>query len=395
MNWEQKLLPKKLRRFLFTTGMNMKFDIKQISIPSLNLFRSKETLGIDLGTTSIKIVQLAGRKIVRWWAKELDIKTLGPEANPQDRAAAFTQTLNEFLAEDKQIPKKATISVSGNSVIVRYVKLPKLSRAELEKTIQFEAEPYIPFAIPEVHMGFHILGDIVEEGHPKMETVLVAAKKELVEQRLGVLTAVGLHPAVVDVDAFALESAYGLAYPQHAEEGETVMVINMGASVTTIIIMENGISKVVRDVFVAGNTINRSLQRIFDCSYEEAENLKRKGQILVTPDEKEATLAQDDQDSLQVSNTIVTVMKDLVSEIQRSLDFFLSQNPERQVNRILLCGGSSRISGVERYLAQELRLNVEIFDPFNGLEGNYPEQDVRPGFAVAVGLATRQAGDIR
>jgi len=372
-----------------------KIDLKNIPIPSLGLLRSKDSLGIDLGTTAVKIVQIGGHKVIRWWTKELDLKAVGPEASPQDRASALTQILNEFLADDKKIPKKASVSVSGNSVIVRYVKLPKLSRSELEKTIQFEAEPYIPFAIPEVYMGFHILGDVIDEGHPKMETVLVAAKKELIEQRLSVLTSVGLRPIVVDVDAFSLESAYSLISPSNSEESETVMVINMGASVTTIIILENGVSKVVRDVFVAGNTINRSLQRIFDCSYEEAENLKRKGQILVTPDEKEATLAQDDQDSLQISNTIVTVMKDLVAEVQRSLDFFLSQNPERQVNRILLCGGSSRISGLDRYLGQELHLNVEVFDPFSGLEGNLPEPNLRASFAVAVGLAIRKEGDSR
>jgi type IV pilus assembly protein PilM len=122
--------------------------------------------------------------------------------------------------------------------------------------------------------------------------------------------------------------------------------------------------------------------------------LKRKGQILVTPDEKEATLAQDDQDSLQISNTIVTVMKDLVSEIQRSLDFFLSQNPERQVNRILLCGGSAAINGLDRYFSQELHMNVEVFDPFAGFSGDHPAPELRPAFAVAMGLSSRKEKDL-
>jgi type IV pilus assembly protein PilM len=237
------------------------------------------------------------------------------------------------------------------------------------------------------------LGDIVEEGQAKMETVLVAAKKELIGQRLGVLSSVGLRPVVVDVDSFALENAYGLIHPP-SEEPETVLLLNIGANVTTMIIMENGLSRVVRDVFIAGNSINKSLQRIFDCSYEEAENLKKKGQILVTPDEKEATLAQDDQDALQISNTIVTVVKDLVAEIQRSLDFFLSQHPDRQINRILLCGGSSRINGIDRYFSQELRINVDVFDPFTGLIGDdVPPADLRASFAIAMGLATRCEGD--
>jgi type IV pilus assembly protein PilM len=372
----------------------MKLDIKNFKMPSLSFLRSKETLGIDLGSTSLKIVQISNGKLVRWAYKELDLKDAGPETQTSDRMAALTGLLSAFMLEESGAPKAGAISVSGNSVIVRYVKLPKLSRQELEKTIQFEAEPYIPFAIPEVNMGFHILGDVVEDGQPKMETVLVAAKKELIEQRLGVLNEAGVRPVIVDVDAFAMASAYALAHGGTPPQ-ETALLINIGANVTTMIIMENGLSRVVRDVFIAGNTINKSLQRIFDCSFEEAEKLKRKGQILVTPDEKEATLAQDDQDSLQISNTIVTVMKDLVSEIQRSLDFFLSQNPERQVNRIMLCGGACSINGLDRYFSQELHVNVELFDPFSGIvSGNLPDPNLRPAFAVAVGLASRKERDI-
>lgn len=370
------------------------FKNMQFKMPSLSFLRSRETLGIDLGATSLKVVQISKGKLVRWAYKELPAKDMSPEVPPADRNVILNQLLGEFLNEEKKAPKTASVSISGNSVIVRYVKLPKLSKSELEKTIQFEAEPYIPFAIPEVNMGFHILGDVVEDGQPKMETVLVAAKKDIIEQRLSTLTTVGLRPVVVDVDAFALEGAYNLTQGT-AAQNETVLLINIGANVTTMIIMENGLSRVVRDVFIAGHTINKSLQRIFDCSFEEAEKLKRKGQILVTPDEKEATLAQDDQDSLQISNTIVTVMKDLVSEVQRSLDFFLSQNPERQVNRILLCGGSCAISGLDRYFSQELHINVELFDPFSGLSAdNLPEPSLRPAFAVAVGLANRRESDI-
>ncbi|MFN0116965.1 MAG: type IV pilus assembly protein PilM [Elusimicrobiota bacterium] len=361
-------------------------------MPSLSFLRSKETLGIDLGSTSLKIVQISNRRVVRWVYKELDPKLCSPEVSPQERYSALTELLKQTLLEQKKCPKTGAISVSGNSVIVRYVKFPKLPPEELEKTIQFEAEPYIPFAIPEVNMGFHILGDVLEDGQQKMETVLVAAKKELIEQKLDVLNSSGIRPVVVDVDAFCLENAYG--YLNAGSMNETVILVNIGSNVTNMIVIENGLSKVVRDVFIAGNTINKSLQRIFDCSYEEAEKLKRKGKILVTPDEKEATLAQDDQDSLQVSNTVVTVVKDLVAEIQRSLDFFLSQNPERQVNRLLLCGGSSAIDGLDRYFSQELRISVERLDPFAGLDvDSLPEPELRPAFVIAMGLATRRELD--
>src|SRR5258708_2715492 len=115
----------------------MKLNLKNMKVPSLSFLRSKETLGIDLGSTSIKIVQINDRKVVRWAYKELDIKEANPEASPNDRIAALSHSLNEFLANEKKAPKTGAVSVTGNSVIVRYVKLPKLTKAELEKTIQF------------------------------------------------------------------------------------------------------------------------------------------------------------------------------------------------------------------------------------------------------------------
>ena len=153
----------------------MKLNFRKIKLPSLHFLRSKEMLGIDLGSTSLKIVQISGGKLVRCYYKELDPKDAAPELPVAEKSAALVSLLQSFFAEEKGAPKVGAVSISGNSVIVRYVKLPKLPREELEKTIQFEAEPYIPFSIPEVNIGFHILGDVIEDGQSKMETVL--AKK--------------------------------------------------------------------------------------------------------------------------------------------------------------------------------------------------------------------------
>jgi type IV pilus assembly protein PilM len=171
----------------------MKLDLKslKLKLPNLSFLHAKDILGIDLGSTSLKIAQISGNRLVRWAYKELDPKDANPDAPVAERMASLGRLLAEFLQEEKKTPKAAAIAVSGNSVIVRYVKFPKLSREDLEKTIQFEAEPYIPFAIPEVNMGFYILGDVIEDGQPKMETVLVAAKKELIDQRLAVVTSAG------------------------------------------------------------------------------------------------------------------------------------------------------------------------------------------------------------
>ena len=176
----------------------MKLDIKNLKIkmPSLSFLRSKETLGIDLGSTSLKIVQISEGRLVRWAYKELDLKDAGPDTQAADRMASLTQLLNNFMAEDRGTPKAGAVSVSGNSVIVRYVKMAKTSPEELAKSIKFEAEPYIPFNIEEVNLSFSIIGETSENGQAQMETVLVAAKKEAVDLRVELLREAGLQPVI-------------------------------------------------------------------------------------------------------------------------------------------------------------------------------------------------------
>src|SRR5688572_26699627 len=126
----------------------MNLDLKKltssIKMPSLSFLGSKDTLGIDIGSTSLKVVQVQDNRVVRWFYREFSSAEAAPEASPGDRMAVVKQILTEFLAQDKKTPRATAISVSGNSVIVRYVKLQKLTRPELMQTIQFEAEPYIP-----------------------------------------------------------------------------------------------------------------------------------------------------------------------------------------------------------------------------------------------------------
>ena len=174
------------------------------------------------------------------------------------------------MAAKKIGVKKVATSVSGNAVIVRYVKFPKMSPSELEKTIQFEAEPYIPFDIRDVNISTHILGDVTEEGQPKMETVLVAAKKELLQERLDILQGAGFKVGIIDVDSFCIENAYEVN--REKEKTETVMLINIGATTSNINILENGTSKVVRDLFVAGDNFTKAIQRSLRIEFQEAES---------------------------------------------------------------------------------------------------------------------------
>ncbi|HRY30587.1 MAG TPA: type IV pilus assembly protein PilM [Elusimicrobiota bacterium] len=375
--------------------MGLADKLKNVRLEKFRFFKAKETIGVDLGSTSIKLIQLRGSpgrwSLARW--AYLPLPNASPDVPGPERKTQATNLLRDYVFKQKKTAvKSAAFAVSGNSVIVRYVKFPKMSRDDLSKTIQFEAEPYIPFAIPEVNIDFHILGDVVEDGQKKMETILVAAKKEIIGSRLDVIRQAGLNPIVIDVDAFSLQNAYDVN--RNPGSKETVLIVHIGASVTTMAIVETGVPKVVRDVFIAGNTLTKALQRNFQCDAKAAEEMKSRAVLLATPEEREKAVAEENKELLQMSTVMLPVVKDLLAEVQRSIDFYLSQGSDRQVARVLLSGGGCRLGNLVAYFNHELRLPVELFDPLARIEGAKAiSPEMRPLFAVAVGLALRRDGD--
>lgn len=353
----------------------------------------KDVVGVDIGSHAVKVVQLkneAGVLHLKAWGF-LPLAAKG-EAGPEEKQQAIVSALRAFFIEKGVKVKEAATSLSGNAVIVRYVKFPRLTRAELQSTLATEAEPFIPFDINEVQLGFHILSEIVEDGQKKMETVLVAAKKELVGQRLDALTGAGLTPTIIDVDSFALENVdEKLRDPKAA--GAT-LYLNIGHSVTNLSIVEAGVTRVVRDVFISGVTVTKAVMKAFQCDAVRAEELKRSRGVFVDPAEKEKALADGDRDGLGVSQAAGQVARDLVAEVHRSVDFYLSQGPDRSISRIVISGGTARLKNLDKHLAQELKVPVSVLNPFSFVKGGeqVPE-DLAPSFAVAVGLALRQNRD--
>jgi len=363
---------------------------------------SKELVGIDIGTHSIKLVALKGTP-ARWSLAKYAVSEIPSasteELSPEERKSLVTSTLRSMLSTTRIGTKKAATSVSGNAVIVRYVKFPRMSPSDLEKTIQFEAEPYIPFDIREVNISTHILGDVMEDGQPKMETVLVGAKKELLQERMEIIEGAGLKLLVIDVDAFALENAYEIT--RDKDRVETVMLLNLGATTSNINILENGVSKIVRDIFIAGNNFTRAIQKNLQVEYSEAENLKKEyGLTLTGAGEELESIAAQDETKVQVSTILMPLVRELVGEVRRSIDYYQAQTGgEKSVDRIVLSGGSSKLNNLDKFLSDELGLPVDIYDPFERIDTTRVSgrdwEELAPVFAVAVGLATRREGDTK
>ena len=354
----------------------------------------KDVIGIDVGSYSVKVVlfkvEAGVCQLKAWGHLPLGAKV---DAGPDEKKAAVVNALRAFFIEKGVKVKDVSTALSGNAVIVRYVKFPRLTKLELLSTLATEAEPFIPFDINEVQLGFHILSEIVEDGQKKMETVLVAAKRELVVQRLEILQGAGLTPAIIDVDSFALENVHEKI--RDAKEGPgATLYLNIGHMVTNLSIVENGVTRVVRDMFIAGNTMTKAIMKAFQCDAAKAEELKHSRGVFVDPAEKEKALADGDRDGLGVSQAVGQVARDLVAEVHRSVDFYLSQGPDRSIGRIMLAGGSARLKNLDKHLAQELKVPVSVLNPFSFAKGGevVPE-GLSPSFGVAAGLALRQNRD--
>src|SRR3989339_394062 len=195
------------------------------------LFPPREIIGIDIGNYAVKIVCFVEEKkqirLKEWGYIPLSIK---PDLPPEEKKAVIAQEIRNYIKKKGIQATYAAAAISGNAVIVRYVKLPKLSKKELALTLNVEAEPFIPFDIKDVNLTYYVLNDVMEEGQPKMETVLVAAKKDAIRDKIDILSDAGLDPLIIDVDSFALETLYGKLSP--AAGNNAVLILNIGHKVT-------------------------------------------------------------------------------------------------------------------------------------------------------------------
>ena len=385
----------------------MTFDITEYlaklpPIPWVGM-RTHEVIGIDIGSASIKIVQLKGEpgkyQLTRWAIIYLsnlaeEEKQETAELSPKEKKTIATSLLRNYRTSGKNIPKNVVASISGSSVIVRYVKFQKLTRKELSKTIKMEAEPYIPFNVDEVYIGFHPLRDVISEGKSKMETVLVAAKQDSVHQKVEIREGAGFKPVMMDVDAFALEAVYDAAFPTALQE--TVLIANIGRSQTNFVIVEKGLSLVVKDSLISGNSVNKMIIKNLGVNLETAEKLKMSHSLLVSQQEKENALNTGKRQAIGVSNALATLANDLIAEIKKLIEFYNMRGSDKQISRMIISGGSSNIKNLIPFFSKELNLPVEKLNPFMGIAGaeTVPE-DYRATLSVAVGLAMRRPGDIK
>jgi type IV pilus assembly protein PilM len=349
------------------------------------LGRKKGVIGLDIGSSSIKLVELVESKNT-YKLQNLGIAPLPPEAIVDGAlmdSVTIIGAIRELIANTKAKTKDVITSVSGHSVIVKKITLPLMSDSELEESIQWEAERYIPFDINEVNIDFQIFGSS-SENPEVMDVVLVAAKKDIINDYVSVIIESGLNPVIIDVDSFAIENMLSVNYEM--EKDETVAMANVGASITNINILKNNMTAFTRDIFKGGNQITEDIQRQLHVDYDEAERIKVGSKVDVTS-------------RSIIQNLLKTASESLSVEIKNSLDFFQSTTTYEKISKLYLSGGGSKINDFNNILQQEMGIPVEIVNPFTKIEYSEKKFDIEylreigPIMAVGVGLASRKGGD--
>ncbi|MBV9075018.1 MAG: type IV pilus assembly protein PilM [Acidobacteria bacterium] len=341
---------------------------------------SKSIVGLDIGSSSIKAVELKKVK------GDIHVSHLGIERLGSDivvdsmivDSGSVSGAISKLFSEHKFGSKMVATAVSGHSVIVKKISMQTVPEQEVPDLLQTEAAQYIPFDMNDVNLDYQVLTD--DPNEPHMDVLLAAVKKDKILNYTNVLSLAGKIPEVVDIDAFALQNCY--EYNYEPSPTSTVALLNIGASVMNINIVKGNTPLFTRDVSVGGNQYTDSLQKELDLSFDDAESFKL--------GEKVGTVSEDSK--LPILQQVTEI---IVLEIQKTFDFFRATAAGQHIEKIFLAGGSSAIPGLTEALRQEFSIPVEILNPFQRIQANIsgPDADLVHNnagqLAVAVGLALR------
>ena len=349
--------------------------------------RPKSLVGLDIGSSAVKAIELKPS------GKGYKVSAIGVESVPPDSivdgaiidGGAVADAVRRLFANKKFKAKDVCASLSGNSVIVKKITLPAMTEAELSESIYWEAEQYIPFDIQDVNLDYEMLeAGSGQDSQGSMEVLLVAAKKDKIADYTNVITQAGKTAVIVDVDAFALQNAYEANYG--FEPNAVVAILNAGASAININILSGAQSVFTRDVSMGGNAFTEAVQKELDLPYESAEQLKKGNDV--------------EGASFEDARAVLKAMTDnVLLEVEKTFDFFKATAASDRIDRIMLCGGASRVEGFADALRDRFGTEVEQFDPFRQVTidpkvlGNVTMDDAAGLAAVALGLALRKVGD--
>ena len=361
------------------------------------IFERKENLiGLDIGSRTIKLAEVLQTK------KDRILQKFGMADLPRDaivegrikEPTVVSDTIKGLINDLKVKEQNVATSVAGYSVIIKRITVGKVTEEELHDNIQFEAEQYIPFDVQDVNIDFHIIGE--HESNPnQMHVMLVAAKKEIIDEYSDVLEMANLNPCVIDVDAFALEKVFEDNYLN--EEGN-IALIDIGANKMNINIVKEYMSAFTRDVSIGGEQIVRDIASRFECSFEEAEAVML-GKTKDKVPQEEGETKDKAPNKEEVQEIVRSFTLSWCKELRQAIDFYYSTYADEDIKKIILSGGGAMAEGLSGLLSAETSLDVEMCNPFINIKINEKQNDtnylkkIAPQAVICMGLASRSLFD--
>jgi type IV pilus assembly protein PilM len=350
----------------------------------------KNLVGVDIGSSAIKVCQLKearkGFSLARIGYAPLPPQTI-VDGQIMD-AGMVVESLQRVFHDAKIRQREIGLSVSGQSVIIRKISVPMMTSAELEEQIHWEAEQHIPFDIKDVQVDYQVLRRNAEES--QMDLLLVAAKRDQINDFAQLARDARLKPVVCDIDAFTVQNLFEISRGLPLDQ--TIAVINVGASLSTLNVITAGVSAFTREIANGGNVITEEIQKQLGVPYDQAEVYKCGGSM---GDAGPGPLTR------QVEQIIGSVTDSIAGEIQRSLDFFMATSGEGEISRIFVTGGSSNLASLAQAIERRARVHVEVWNPVERIVADGKDVDARlvqeraPQLAVALGLSLRKSREAR
>jgi type IV pilus assembly protein PilM len=357
----------------------------ELSMGLFGVIQSKKLVGVDVGSYALKLIQLKKK------GEKFELVALAYEPLPHQSivdgsimdSTVISDSIQRVFYESRTKLKNVAFSVSGSSVMVKKIEVENTNPKQLHEDIQWEAKPHIPFDTQEIKMDYEIL-DSKDPGSNKVSVLLTAVKNEKIAEYSQVFEIAGKTPVLIDVDAFAILNSVSYNYPQ--VDDKCCAVINIGASVTNILIVKEGVPIFVRDIPMGGNQFTDLIQKELSLKYEKAESVKKGRQI-------------EGVSQAGVKPVVDMILKELKDEIEKTFQFYRSNVTEGRIDLIMLSGGTANLEDLTTLFQNEFEIPVQIANPFNRLEVNPKRFDISymdemaPAFNVAVGLALREVGD--
>ena len=341
---------------------------------------NKGLIGVDISSTSVKVLELSV-KSGRYWVESYALVPLSENSvveknvlNPEAVADALGRAINLGNTQSNQ----TAFAIPTSMAITKIIEMDAdMSDDEREVQIREDAEQYIPFPLDEASLDFEVLPDRLANPN-RVNVLLVATRIENVEARSKVLEIAGLTPKIADVESFALENAFKVFSDTLPMGVNTVGILDIGHSMTTLSVMQNNKIIYTREQVFGGKQLTQEIQNRYGLSFEEAGRAKK-------------TRALPDDYDIEVLEPFLDAV---VQQAARSLQFFFSSSQFNEIDHILLAGGNANIPGLAKLLQQKLGYRVTIANPFLQM-GFSPQIDIKKiendasSLMVACGLALR------